>query len=80
MINIGLPKTGSSSLHAFAECMGLASLHWDEGIDRGPSRDDVPVGAPRPIAGYTVQQCARQGKPLLSCFKYVKRRRCCCCY
>ena len=73
LINIGLPKTGSSSLHAFAQCMGLRSLHWEEGVGRTDRDDDVPVGVHRThhlLAGYAVQECARSGKPLLSCFKY----------
>jgi len=80
VIVIGLPKEGTTSLHSFFQCAGLASAHHfvdlaprspalaaaqSRGVPSEPSKN--VRGGRSVFFGHAVHACARAGAPLLSC-------------
>jgi len=49
ILNVGMPKVGSTSLYYYFECKGLAATHWNLGTEKFEGlcmRDAVKVGLP----------------------------------
>ena len=49
ILNVGMPKLGSTSLYYYFECKGLAATHWNLGTEKFEGlcmRDAVKVGLP----------------------------------
>lgn len=55
---IGLSKTGTRSLHAALELLGLRSVHWG-----GPDLETAVQRGPEMQAA--IERCLREGRPLL---------------
>ena len=56
-INVGLPKSGSRSIHCFFQCNGKTSLHWQDRMANGEAFH----------AGVAMNYCASRGMPILDC-------------
>jgi hypothetical protein len=49
VLNMGMPKCGSTTLHSFFKCIGLKTTHWDQGTNEFEGlcmRDAVAAGLP----------------------------------
>ena len=58
-INVGLPKSGSRSIHCFFQCNGKTSLHWQDRMANGEGGSFH--------AGVAMRYCASRGIPILDC-------------
>jgi hypothetical protein len=56
LVNVGLPRSGTTSFHCASIASGLASLHADEGYMRGDARDES--------SWMPVRKTGKSGQPL----------------
>ena len=67
-INVGMPKSGSSSVSEFYRCHGMTTAHWHNSPrDAAGHKTQITPGFPGNLVGDETHACDVQGKALLEC-------------